>query len=210
LPILLTYGDSNTYGTPPIITRGSPARFDSATRWPPLCAKALGADWHLVEEGLPGRTTCFDDPIMIGRNGIVGLRMALASHGPVDVLTLMLGTNDVKSRFGNTADDIVAGLAMLTDMALGPEMTPLHPKLKVLLICPPPVVETGSLAAEFIGAAAKSKALAKVASAYAKARNIGFLDAGSVLEVSPTDGIHFEPEGHKALGAAVAKAITSL
>ncbi len=211
MPILLTFGDSNTHGTPPIITRGVYARYDAGTRWPTRAAALLGPAWHLVEEGLPGRTTSFNDPVMGDHmNAGVGLRIALNSHGPLDYMTLMLGTNDVKTRFGASPEHIVAGIAGLVDMALGPEMAVRHPGLKLLLIAPPPVMELGPLTQEFIGAAAKSKAFAAQLGTYAKARGLGFLDAGTVLQCSPVDGIHFAPEGHAALGEAVAAALQSL
>lgn len=211
MPILLTFGDSNTHGTPPITTRGVYQRYDAATRWPTRAAALLGPDWHLVEEGLPGRTTCFDDPMMGDHmNAVLGLRLALNSHGPLNYMTLMLGTNDVKTRFGASAEQIVAGIAGLVDMALGPEMAVRHPGLKLLLIAPPPVQELGPLTAEFIGAAAKSQALGPLMGAYAQARGLGFLDAGAVLQTSPLDGIHYATDGHEALSIAVAEALRRL
>jgi lysophospholipase L1-like esterase len=211
MPILMTFGDSNTHGTPPITQRGAYERYDAATRWPTRAATLLGPDWQLVEEGLPGRTTCFDDPMMGDHmNAVMGLRIALNSHGPLDYMTLMLGTNDVKARFGAGPESIVAGLAGLVDIALGPEMAARHPGLKLLLICPPPVQELGPLTGEFIGAAAKSKGLAPALRRYCAARSIGFLDAGTVLETSPIDGIHYAPEGHAALSEAVATALKAL
>jgi lysophospholipase L1-like esterase len=211
MPILMCFGDSNTHGTPPISERGVYARFDAATRWPTRAAALLGPDWALVEEGLPGRTTCFDDPMMGDHmNAVIGLRIALNSHGPLDYMTLMLGTNDVKARFGAGAERIVAGIAGLVDMALGPEMAARHPKLKLLLIAPPPVQELGPLAGEFIGAEAKGPAFAAQLQAYAAKRGLGFLDAGLVLQTSPIDGIHYAPEGHAALAIAVTEALRKL
>lgn len=211
MPILMCFGDSNTHGTPPITERGVYARFDAATRWPTCAAAQLGQAWALVEEGLPGRTTCFDDPMMGDHmNAVIGLRIALNSHGPLDYMTLMLGTNDVKARFGASAERIVAGIAGLVDMALAPDMAARHPGLKILLIAPPPVQELGPLAGEFIGAAAKGQALAPLLATYAATRGLGFLDAGRVLQTSVTDGIHYTPEGHAALATAVAAALTAL
>jgi lysophospholipase L1-like esterase len=211
MPILMSFGDSNTHGTPPITQRGVYARFDAATRWPTRAAALLGPDWDLVEEGLPGRTTCFDDPMMGDHmNAVIGLRIALNSHGPLAYMTLMLGTNDVKTRFGASAERIAAGIAGLVDMALAPEMAARHPGLKILLIAPPQVQELGPLAGEFIGAAAKGRALAPLLQGYAAKRGLGFLDAGQVLETSPIDGIHYAPEGHAALATAVAQTLKSL
>ena len=85
-----------------------------------------------------------------------------------------------------------------------------HGGFKVLLICPPPVVEVGPIAGEFLGAAARSQGLAQRYQALAAARGIGFFDAGQVIKVSAQDGIHFEPDAHAALGRAVAQAIARL
>jgi lysophospholipase L1-like esterase len=211
MPRILTFGDSNTHGTPPIVTRGIYARYDEGTRWPMRLARALGPDWLLAEEGLPGRTAAFADPVMgTHMNGQEGLKIALQSHGPLDVLTIMLGTNDVKARFGASPARIVAGIASLVDIALGLEMAGRHPGLRLLLICPPPVQETGVLAAEFLGAAEKSQALGPLLAAYASQRGVGFLDAGRVIATSPTDGVHFEPAAHEALAEAVAAAVATL
>ena len=211
MPTLLTFGDSNTHGTPPIVTRGEYRRYDAATRWPCRVRAALGAACDLAEEGLPGRTAQFDDPVMGAHmNGQIGLKIALQSHGPIDVMTLMLGTNDVKTRFGATPAQVTAGIAGLLDIALGIEMQTRHGGFRVLLICPPPVVETGPISGEFVGSAAISQALPPLYAALAAARGVGFLDAGRHLQVSQTDGIHFEPEGHAHLAAAVAGTLAAL
>lgn len=204
MPRLMCFGDSNTHGTPPISVRGIWTRYDPGTRWPTLAAAALGPDWVLVEEGLPGRTTNFPDPIMGDHmDGVLGLRIALASHAPLDWMTVMLGTNDVKARFGATPGRIVAGLAALIDLARSVEMAARHPSLRILLIAPPPVDEAGVLAGEFLGGAAKSRALAPLVAGLARARGCLFLDAGQHAQVSPTDGVHWPPGAHAAMAQAV-------
>ena len=209
MPTILTFGDSNTHGTPPMTDRLLRARHGREVRWPQVMAQSLG--WELVEEGLPGRTAQFDDPVMDGlMNGFPALRQALQSHGPLDVLTLMLGTNDVKTRFGATPAQVMAGMASLLDLAISPEMQDRHGGFRVLLICPPPVQETGVLAVDFWGAAAKSQALPPLYAALAASRGVGFLDAGQVIAVSPVDGVHFDAPAHLALGAAVAEAVRAL
>jgi len=211
MPTLLTFGDSNTHGTPPIVVRGEYARFGPDIRWPQVCWRALGAGWELAEEGLPGRTAQFPDLVMGAHmNGQDGLKIALQSHGPIDVLTIMLGTNDVKARFSATPESVTAGVAGLVDLALSLEMQARHGGFKVLLICPPPVQEVGPIAGEFLGAAQRSVGLAARYHALAQARDIGFLDAGKVISVSPQDGIHFDAGSHKVLGLAVAEAIVRL
>ena len=209
MTVLMTFGDSNTHGTPPIVDLGAYNRFDAATRWPVLAARALG--WELVEEGLPGRTAQFADPVMGAHmNGQDGLKIALQSHGPIDVLTIMLGTNDVKARFGAAPELVTGGLASLLDIAQSPEVQTRHGGFRILVICPPPVLEQGPIADQFYGARARSLALPPLYAALARARSCGFLDAGQVIEVSPQDGVHFEPEAHAALAQAVAAALRAL
>lgn len=212
MPVMMCFGDSNTHGSPPIVALGAPyARFGAGERWPTVAAAALGPDWALVEEGLPGRTAQFPDPVMGDfMDGRPGLRIALQSHGPLDVLTLMLGTNDVKTRFGATPERVTAGIAGLLDIALGVEMQTRHGGFRVLVICPPPVVETGPIQGEFLGAAAIARALPPLYRSLAEARGCGFLDAGEVIEVSPVDGIHYDVATHRRLGQAVAEAVRRL
>lgn len=207
---LLAYGDSNTHGTPPMAARGAYGRFGPDIRWPGVMGAALGPDWQVVEEGLPGRTTARSDPVM-GRhmNGQDGLRIALGSHGPVDLLLIMLGTNDLKTRFGPAPDRIAAGAAGLLDIARHPDTQAAQGGFDVVLICPPPVKERGCLAGEFFGAESVAPRLAECFKALAAAKGARFFDAGSVIETSGTDGVHFEPEAHQALGIALAEIIAA-
>ena len=199
MAVLMCFGDSNTHGTPPIVDVSVYGRFRRGIRWPTL----LGAH-EVIEEGLPGRTAMYDDPVMGPEmNGQSGLKIALKSHGPIDVLVLMLGTNDVKARFTSTPEAVVGGIASLLDIAQSPEMQTRHGGFKILLICPTPVVEVGPIKGEFWGGAARSKALAPIYRALATARGVAFLDAGEVITVSPLDGVHFDEAEHAKLGAAV-------
>jgi lysophospholipase L1-like esterase len=208
---LLTFGDSNTHGTPPIKVRGPYHRFGPDIRWPAIALAALGPDWALIEEGLPGRTTMFPDPEMGDHmNGQAGLKIALQSHGPIDVLTIMLGTNDTKAHFGTTADMIAGGVAGLLAIALGAEMQERHGGFKCLLICPPAVQEQGPIRDVFFGAAARSRALPEKLAPLAANWGASFLDAGQIITTSPVDGVHFEPEAHRALGLAVAEKLRAL
>lgn len=209
MPVLMTFGDSNTHGTPPITDVGVYGRFDAATRWPRLAAAEL--QWELVEEGLPGRTAQFDDPIMGSHmNGQVGLKMALCSQGPIDILTIMLGTNDVKARFCALPETVTGGIASLLDIAQGADMQTRHGGFQILLICPPPVVEVGPIKAEFYGGATKSQSLAAHYAQLAQARGVGFFDAGTVIKVSMVDGVHYDAPSHSVLAQAVAGALRAM
>ena len=201
---ILCFGDSNTHGTPPMAVRGTAERFGAQVRWPRVMATAMGGV-ELVEEGLPGRTTRHDDPVMGDfMNARPALRMALRSHAPLDRLVMMLGTNDAKARFQPSAEKIAAGLAGLLDIATSEEEAGRHPGMKITLVAPPAPIEAGPFAAEFAGVGAIAPALAPALRALAEVRGLDFFDAGSVIAVSPVDGIHIAAEDHVALGRALA------
>ncbi|WP_342344710.1 GDSL-type esterase/lipase family protein [Vannielia litorea] len=201
---ILCFGDSNTHGTPPIEARGVHARFGPEVRWPCVMAASLG-EVGLVEEGLPGRTTQHDDPVMGAfMNARPALRIALRSHAPLDRMVLMLGTNDCKARFQPSAERIAAGIAGLLDIAVSEEEAMRHPGLRVTLVAPPSPTEAGAFAAEFAGADEVGPKLAPALRALAEMRGLDFFDAGAVISVSRVDGIHIEAEDHIALGKALA------
>ena len=143
-------------------------------------------------------------------NGQTGLRIALMSHAPFDVLTIMLGTNDCKARFGSTPQAIAARVAGLLDIAQHPDTTARTGAFRTLLICPPPVDEAGALAGDFYGGRAVSLGLPPLLRAMASARGVGFLDAGRIIGPGKLDGIHFDADAHLALGVAVAEAVAAL
>jgi lysophospholipase L1-like esterase len=211
MPTLLTFGDSNTHGTRPILAEGDYGRFDAKARWPCVAKEALGDKWILIEEGLPGRTTCFEDPIMGSfMNGWTGLKIALSTHGPIDLLTIMLGTNDCKALFGNSACDILGGISGLLAIAQNAELQSRHGGYKTVLIAPPPIVVTGIFSTSFYGADRLSEQLSDLYSEIATLWGIEFFDAGDVIATSPVDGVHFEKEAHQTLGTALAKKIRTI
>ena len=162
----------------------------------------------MIEEGLPGRTTAHADPVMGAHmDGQLGLRIALQSLGPIDLLTIMLGTNDLKAHFGLTPDGVAAGVAGLLGIAHCDEYQTRHSGFEVLLICPPLVLEQGPISDVFYGAAAKSAALAPIYAGLARHWSAKFLDAGLHITPSQTDGVHFDPDAPVTLGHAVAAAI---
>ncbi len=207
---ILCYGDSNTHGTRPMQENSVLQRFEAADRWPGVLRAALGADRVVIEEGLPGRTTVHDDPVEgMHKNGLRTLRACLESHVPLDLVVLMLGTNDLKTRFSVTPADIAASIERLLREILLCTGS-FGPPPRLLLIAPTPIEEVGALGAILAGGAAKSRALAPLYRAVALRHGASFLDAGSVIRVSPVDGVHFDADQHHRLGAAVASAIAGM
>lgn len=209
---LLTFGDSNTHGTMPTVRPGEGGRFDADTRWPAVTRHALGAQWTVIEEGLPGRTaTPFPDPVMgPAMNGPLGLQIALNSHGPIDVLTIMLGTNDCKTAFGLSAEAIAGQVAGLLAIAKDPEMQTKHNGFAILLIAPPLVREEGIYVDGLMHAAAKSAALPALYAGLAQHNGIAFLDASLLIKTCAEDGVHFDATAHRTLGRAVADRVSGL
>lgn len=204
---VLLFGDSNTHGTMPMPDLGFGGRFDREERWAGRLAKLL-PDWEVIAEGHPGRTTVHDDPVEgAHRNGLTVLPALLESHKPVDLVLVMLGTNDLKERFSVNAGDIAHSLERLARMIRASDCGPGGTGPQVLLVAPPPIIEVGCLAGMFAGGAAKSQRLAAEIEAAAKRAGVPFLDAGKVVEVSPIDGIHYGAEANPALAEAFAKAI---
>lgn len=208
---LLCYGDSNTHGTPPMPSREASGRFGPAERWPGVLAADLGEAWRVVDEGLPGRTTVHPDLIEgVHKNGLAVLPAVLESHQPIDLVVLMLGTNDLKCRFQVSADEIGESIAQLVRTVQQSLTGPGGTAPKLLLVAPPPVLETGCLGEMFAGGAEKSHRLAAAYGAVADRHGIAFLDAGTVIVSSPVDGIHFDAAEHGKLGRAVAVAVRAM
>ena len=208
---IMTFGDSNTYGTPPARMKGEGGRFDVATRWPCVMHRELGDGYALIEEGLPGRTTVLPDPVMgMHMDGQIGLRIALESHGPIDLLTIMLGTNDAQTHHARSAEQIVGGLAALLAIARSEPYQLRHGGFDILLIAPPPLVEQGTYRDTLMGGAAKSDAFAGLIRDLADHWGLPFFDAGKVITSSPIDGVHFTADDHVALGKALAEKVLSL
>ncbi len=208
---LLTFGDSNTHGTMPTPELGFRGRFGADARWPCVAAQALGPNWVLIEEGLPGRTaTCLTDPVMGPQmNGQLGLKIALQSHGPIDVLAIMLGTNDCKTHFGLTAEGITGHLAALLSIAKDPEMQARHAGFEILLIAPPTIREEGIYVDGLMDAATKSAALPGHYARLAAHNHVHFLDASAHIRCCAEDGVHFDASAHLTLGRVVAKEIAA-
>ncbi|MDF3040632.1 MAG: hypothetical protein K0Q71_3338 [Thermomicrobiales bacterium] len=203
---VLCYGDSNTWGFDPA-TR---TRFPPDVRWTGVLAARLGPDYRVIEEGLNGRTTRWDDPIEPDRNGLAYLRPCIESHQPLDLIIVMLGTNDLKSRFHLSASDIAQSAAGLAEMAHRYARAPNRSHTQVLLVAPPAVTTLTDLDQMFAGAVEKSRQFSRFYRLQADWKQLPFFDAGSVIVCSDLDGIHVDSDGHRTLGEALAAEVRRL
>jgi len=197
---VLCVGDSDTYGSVPGELGG---RFARDVRWPGVLARELGADWHVIEEGLPGRTTVFDDPLSPYRRGADYLQPCLASHSPLDVVLIFLGTNDLKARLAAGASDIAAGVGVLAQTVLDSGSGPGGEAPRVLLLGLPRL--GAPLGPEFSGAEQKAAELPRYLAQEAAMIGAEHLDLADVVAYSPLDGFHLDAAGHAAVGEAVAR-----
>jgi lysophospholipase L1-like esterase len=179
-------------------------------RWTGVVQRELGDGFRVIEEGLNGRTTTVDDPIYPFRNGRDYLPPCLESHAPFDLVTIMLGTNDLKQRFNRSASDIAESVGILADMAKKSGFGPGGGAPAVLLIAPPAVTRLTEIAEMFAGAEEKSRRLARYYELRAQRYGVHFFDAGSVATCSDLDGIHFEASEHAKLGLALAAVIQGI
>jgi lysophospholipase L1-like esterase len=208
MPTVLCYGDSNTWGYDP----ASGARHPREKRWPGVLAGLLPG-CEIVEEGLPGRTTILDDPFEDGRNGLPYLGPCLASHAPIDVVVLMLGTNDTKTIFPRDAAGIAGGAARLVEVIQKSRSGPGQRAPQVLLVAPPPVTAPGPVQRIWgfsAGSVERAGQLAGFYRATAEMLGCAFLDGGSAAAVSPADAVHLDARAHEALGKAIAESVRPL
>lgn len=203
---ILAFGDSNTYGYAP----ATDGRYGQDTRWPCRLQTLLGPDTVVIEEGLPGRTAVFDDPITEGLCGLDFITPLMASHAPLDTVIIMLGTNDAKARFGCTAPLLALGIVRLVKKALtsiGWRAAP-----DVLVVCPTPIVPeyTTRMFGATMGTGCDERTAALAAALeplLAELPNVRFVDAGRIpgVETHPLDGVHLTAEAHLALAEALAE-----
>jgi lysophospholipase L1-like esterase len=167
----------------------------------------LGDGYEIIEAGLNGRTTVWDDPIEGYKNGKEQLIPWLETHRPLDLVIIMLGTNDLKMRFSVPAFDIASSAGVLVDIVQKSATGIKNGAPGVLLMAPPPVSKLTDFAEMFQGAEAKSRKFSQHYRRVAEEYGCEFLDTSKIIVSSELDGIHFEASEHQKLGKAVADAV---
>ena len=204
---ILCYGDSNTCG------HHAPLgdRFDENTRWGSRLRTLLGEGYRVIEEGQRGRTTVWDDPIENRLSGLTYLWPCLDSHAPIDLVVIMLGTNDCKPYFGARAQSIADGAGRLVDMIQKCSFGPNDTAPKVLLICPIAITPSSFYPHLFGEAEAKtSQGFPAAYKAVAERLGCAFLDASKLAQPDPADGVHLDAQGHADLAQAVYEKVLEL
>ena len=213
---IVCFGDSNTHGycADPADCADGGIRFNESERWTRRLQAQLGEEYLVIEEGLSGRTTCFDDPIHEDLSGLDYIYPCLKSHEAVDLLIIMLGTNDTKDRFYASAACIGIGMARLVKKAMATECWGGR-KPNILVVAPPHIGE-GMLRADCAATMGtlcveKSRELAKYYRQQCELIGCHFLDAQSLgCEFNTVDFMHLTNRGHETLAMGLAEMVPEL
>lgn len=206
---VVCFGDSLTWGFNP----ADRSRYGHDIRWTRLLQKDLGDGFYVIEEGINGRTTVFEDPVMGDKNGLQHLAVVRKTHMPIDILVMMLGTNDLKARFAMNAETIAVAMGRLLAYAQRPTEDVEGRPPKVLLMAPPPLgpMEGTPFEAQFgRQSEAESHRLAGCYRDKAAEYGVAFFDTGSVISASSLDAIHFDAEPQARLAEAIAREVRTL
>ena len=210
---ILCFGDSNTFGFSPDWVKGNYGRLDRTVRWTGRLQEMLGDEYRIIEEGLSGRTTVFEDPTMPDMNGLAYFQPCLKSHIPLDLVIIMLGTNDTKDMFHARPVEISMGLGRLIRIAKDPTIYMGMPVPQILVAVPVPIGEAalslpdGLTSPEMIE---KSRALAPEYRKTAQMYGCHFIDLGEYAQTSDYEGVHLDAEGHRAVAEAFAAKIREI
>lgn len=212
---IVCLGDSNTHGycADPNDCADGGERFNESERWTCLLQQLLGSDYHVLEEGLSGRTSVFPDPLHEGMPALDVVYPILISHKPVDLLIIMLGTNDTKERFGANAACIALGMERLLTKCRQISCWGDH-EPNILVVCPPHIgqeMETSDVGGTMgRGCAEKSRLLSHYLEPVAKAQGCAFMDAEGIAEFNKIDYMHLTRRGHRQLAEALCALVPSL
>ena len=209
---ILCFGDSNTWGYIP----GTRQRYAPDVRWPGVTQRILGDGYQLIEEGLNGRTTVYENPCKPWEKGIDMLPGLLVSHNPLDLVIIMLGTNDLVRTDAFGAAEGVRALIEKTYEMHKPNRIKPYPVFagepRILVIAPPLMHE---MLHQHDGerhrkAPEESQKFARLYKQVADEMGAAFMDAAPYTEPSDVDGIHLPADSHARLGEAIAEKIREL
>lgn len=210
---ILCFGDSLTWGWVPTPHSVPTTRYPFAERWTGVMAGAVPG-CVVVEEGLSARTTTLDDPLDSRLNGGAYLPAALASHLPLDLVIIMLGTNDSKAIFQRRAQDIAYGMNGLAGQVLGSAggVGSVYPAPQLLIVAPPALGEMPDpyFRMLFEGAHEKVAQLPALYGQLAAFLGVHFLDANAFTGTDGIDGIHLTAEANRRLGIGIAAKVREI
>ena len=203
------YGDSSTWGYNP----ETGLRHEKS--YPSILQEALPTD-TIINEGLNGRTTVYDDPYDDSRNGKKDIQRCIKTHLPIDVLIIMLGSNDAKRIFNTTPLSFQRSIRTLLYKAMDPELyrSGYPAPNKILVVSPPRMhpdyeknydtrISFGKEGYEVMESASRviKETIEKIE------YDIDFLDTTNICMAMAMDGIHMDQDNHEKLAKAILERI---
>ncbi len=211
---IMCFGDSLTWGWIPTELLLPTERYPFDQRWPGAMSDELGDEYEIIEEGLSARTTDLVDLMDPRLDGSAYLPSALASHNPLDLVIIMLGTNDTKACYNRSPYEISTGvLRLLTQVATSAGgVGTAYPAPQTLLVAPPPLAPITNewFADMFEGGYEKTTALGKKYKNLADVFGIDFIDASEHIHTDGVDGVHFTAETNIVLGQSIAQKVKEI
>lgn len=211
---ILVFGDSNTWGYCPYNKHPFAPfdRWEEELIWPGVMQNALGEEYLVASDGLCGRTASAKDDIEDYTCGKEQIVPSLRSHSPLDLLVIMLGSNDLKARYGYTAYDVANSVGMVVEKALSVRDAFRGCRPRILLICPPPLgnLERSFFSLEFRGREETSATMAPFFELIAEKYGVDYLNAGDFVRFCSADGLHLDREEHQRLGEIAAERVKKI
>lgn len=203
---ILCYGDSNTWGNVP----NSDLRYPRGVRWPSALQNILGEEYEVISEGLCGRALK-SDIAPAEKNGITYIQPCVESHDPLDLIVIMLGTNDVKDKYKLSPEDIASNLKETILIIRSADIVN-KDNVKILVVCPAEVSisENGWHEGYFKEGMEKSRKLPELYKKVADETGCLFLNVGDYVKVSGIDGVHLDEAGHLKLAEVLADNIKTV
>lgn len=208
---ILCYGDSNTWGWMP----GAGTRYDESVRWPKVLQAKLGDEYEVIEMGQNARTTVWDNPVHQEKNGYKNFVATMDCCFPLEMVIIMLGTNDAMEIFGTNGYHIAIGAGNVAKLALTSAFGIDGKAPEVLLVCPTPITEAYKgepLMNAFYGTGAveRSANVGDYLEDIAKDLGCHYIDAGKIIKASDIDGVHLMPEEHAKMAEAMYEQVKAI
>ena len=204
---ILCYGDSNTWGWTPV----TGARYPLDVRWTGILQKNLGAGYHVIEDGMSGRTTCYDDPTWPDHNGFKSIYASLETHFPLDLVIIMLGSNDAKRHICATPYASACGMENIVRVIRSGVYGNGKKDPEILIVSPILIGEEIDRTCSFGEHSAPfSQLFAQEFGRVAREQGTFFLDAAKYAGPSREDNLHMTPEGHAALAEAMTEKVLEI
>jgi len=208
---ILCFGDSNTWGYDPECQ----TRFLKNKRWTGVLQHLLGDNFNIIEEGLNGRTTNINETKehSLGyyrdfRSSMDLVSVLIETNSPIDLVVVMLGTNDLKNNFNQSVNDISSNMRLVCEAIINNDY---FNSKSIILVSPTHINESSSsLLNSFIGTAEKSKSLAKPYKKIADDLDLFFVDASKSVKTNQIDGLHWDAIQHSDFANSICLKIKSI